>query len=67
MAKKFINYLQHAGKSYWREILAVLLLLVGIYFFRSQRHELLSLQDQLGNSQPQWIVAGVIVSILYVL
>ena len=39
MAKKIINYLQHAGKSYWREILAVLLLLVGIYFFRSERHE----------------------------
>ena len=67
MAKKIINYLQNAGKSYWREILAVLLLLVGIYFFRSQRHELLSLQEHLGNSQPQWIVAGVIVSILYVL
>jgi phosphatidylglycerol lysyltransferase len=67
MAKKIINYLQHAGKSYWREILAVLLLLVGIYFFRSERHELLSLQENLGNAQPQWIVAGVIVSILYVL
>lgn len=67
MAKKIINYLQHAGKSYWREILAVLLLLVGIYFFRSQRHELLSLREHLNNSQPQWIIAGIGVTILYIL
>lgn len=67
MAKKFIGYLQHAGKSYWREILAVLLLLLGIYFFRSQRHELLSLQTQLGNSHPGWIVAGIAVTIIYIL
>lgn len=67
MAKKIINYLQHAGKSYWREILAVLLLLVGIYFFRSERHELLSLREHLGNSQPRWIIAGVIVTALYIL
>jgi phosphatidylglycerol lysyltransferase len=67
MAKKIINYLQHAGKSYWRETLAVLLLLLGIYFFRSQRHELLSLREHLGNSQPQWIIAGIGVTILYIL
>jgi phosphatidylglycerol lysyltransferase len=67
MAKKIINYLQHAGKSYWREILAVLLLLLGIYFFRSERHELLSLQEHVQNSQSQWIIAGVFVSIVYVL
>lgn len=67
MAKKIIGYLHHAGKSYWREILAVLLLLLGIYFFRSQRHELLSLQEHLGNSQPQWITAGVVITIMYIL
>ena len=59
MAKKIINYLHHAGKSYWREILAVFLLLLAIYFFRSQRHELLSLRQHLGNSEPRWIIAGV--------
>lgn len=66
MAKKIISYLQHAGKSYWREILAVLLLLLGIYFFRSQRHELLSLQQHLGNAQQPWIIAGVCVTVLYI-
>ena len=67
MAKRIISYLHHAGKSYWREILAVLLLLLGIYFFRSERHELLSLREHLGNSQPQWIIAGIAVSVLYIL
>lgn len=66
MAQRIISYLQHAGKSYWREILAVLLLLLGIYFFRSERHELLSLQEHLGNAQPQWIIAGIGVTILYI-
>jgi phosphatidylglycerol lysyltransferase len=66
MAKKIINYLHHAGRSYWREILAVLLLLLGIYFFRSQRQELLSLEGHLQNSEPEWIAVGVFVSFLYV-
>jgi phosphatidylglycerol lysyltransferase len=67
MPKKIINYLHHAGKSYWREILAVLLLLLGIYFFRSQRHELLSLQEHLANSQSRWIIAGIAVTLFYIL
>lgn len=67
MAKKIISYLHYAGKSYWREILAVLLLLLGIYFFRSQRHELLSLKGHLQEAQLQWIIAGVLISFLYIL
>lgn len=66
-AKKIISYLHHAGKSYWREIVAVLFLLLGIYFFRSERHELLSLQTHLQNSKTQWIIIGVAVSLLYIL
>src|SRR3569833_4744123 len=67
MTQRIISYLRRAGKSYWREVLAVLLLLVGIYFFRSQRHELRSLQEHLCSSQPQWIITGVVVTILYIL
>jgi phosphatidylglycerol lysyltransferase len=66
MAKKIVSYLHHAGKSYWREILALLFLLLSIYFFRSQRHELLSLREHLGNAQPQWIVAGIFISLVYI-
>jgi len=66
MPRKIINYLQHAGKSYWREILAVLLLLFGIYFFRSERHEFLSLREHISDSRPQWIITGIIVTVLYV-
>lgn len=67
MPEKIINYLHRTSKSYWREILAVLLLLLGIYFFRSERHEFLSLHDHVSNSKPQWIIAGAAVTLLYIL
>jgi phosphatidylglycerol lysyltransferase len=62
-----MNYLRRTGKSHWKEILAVFLLLLAIYFFRSQRHELLSLRVQLHNSSLQWVFAGVIVTVVYIL
>ena len=40
MAKKLLYQVQKTGKTYWREILALLFLLVGIFFFRSERREL---------------------------
>ena len=48
MAKKLLHQVQKTGKTYWREILAILFLLVGIFFFRSERRELRSLEEQVG-------------------
>jgi phosphatidylglycerol lysyltransferase len=67
MAKKLFYQVQKTGKTYWREILALLFLLVGIFFFRSERRELRSLQEQVGGANALWVWLGVSVSLLYIL
>ncbi|MEO6069571.1 MAG: phosphatidylglycerol lysyltransferase domain-containing protein [Chitinophagaceae bacterium] len=67
MFDKLIKSIPKASKSHWREIFAIFLLLVGIYFFRSQRHELLSIAHSLKSADPQWFYLGVFITVLYVL
>src|ERR1044072_5940069 len=67
MAKKLLHQVQKTGKTYWREILAVLFLLVGIFFFRSERRELRSLEEQVGAASSLWVWVGVSVTLLYIL
>lgn len=67
MAKKLLYRFQKTGQTYWREILAVLFLLVGIFFFRSERRELHSLEQHIASANTFWIWAGVSVTILYIL
>ena len=67
MAKKLLYQVQRTGKTYWREILALLFLLVGIFFFRSERRELRSLEEQIGGATALWVWLGVGVTVLYIL
>ena len=67
MAKKLLYQVQKTGKTYWREILALLFLLVGIFFFRSERRELRSLEEQIGGANALWVWLGVGVTVLYIL
>src|SRR4029078_4310516 len=67
MAKKLLYQVQKTGKNYWREILALLFLLVGIFFFRSERRELRSLEEQVGAANALWVWLGVAVTVLYIL
>ncbi len=67
MAKKLLYQVQKTGKTYWREILALLFLLVGIFFFRSERRELRSLEEQVGGADALWVWSGVSVTLLYIL
>ncbi|HEY0434113.1 MAG TPA: phosphatidylglycerol lysyltransferase domain-containing protein, partial [Chitinophagaceae bacterium] len=66
MAKRLLHRVQKTGQTYWREILAVLFLLVGIFFFRSERRELHSLQEQIAGANPFWIWAGISITALYI-
>ena len=65
MAKRIITYLQDTSKSYWREILAILLLLLGVYFFRAQRQELISLEQHVRSANPLWIWIGILFTLLF--
>src|SRR5438552_8865 len=67
MAKKLLYHFQKTGKTYWREILAILFLLVGIFFFRSERRELRSLQHDIAAAKTVWVWLGVSTTVLYII
>lgn len=52
---------------YWREILACLLLFIGIYFFRKERHQLTNIIPYLHQAQKGWLVLAAIITLLYIL
>src|SRR5258706_15160741 len=54
-------------RIYWKEILAVFLLLVAIYFFRSERRELVSIFPQLQKADRGWLIAGLLVTVIHIL
>ena len=66
MASKLLHHFQRTGKTYWREIIAVLFLLVGIFFFRSERRELHSLQHHIATANAAWVWLGVSVTLVYI-
>ena len=53
-------------KLYWKEILAVLMILLAIVFFRSERREISQILPNIKNADLPWILAGVAVTIIYV-
>ncbi len=56
-----------AAKTYWKELLAVLMLLLAIVFFRSERKEMHDIIPHLRQSDPVWLLAGFLLTVLYVL
>jgi phosphatidylglycerol lysyltransferase len=56
-----------AKRIYWKEILAVFLLLIAIFFFRSERRELLSIFPHLQKANTNWVIFGIVVSVIYIL
>src|SRR5665647_1061616 len=54
-------------KLHFKEVLAVLFILVGIYFFRQERHELRSIIPAIEKSNWYWITAGVLLTVVYII
>lgn len=52
--------------SFWREILALLMLLLAIVFFRSERKELHAIIPQIQQAKPLWLIAGAFVTVIYI-
>ena len=61
-----LHSVQKTSKPYWREILAILFLLVGIFFFRSERKELHSLEHQIQAANAAWVWLGIAVTVAYI-
>lgn len=51
---------------HWKELLAILFILVGIYFFRQERQELRSLIPYLEQADTSWLTAGVGITAVYI-
>jgi phosphatidylglycerol lysyltransferase len=54
-------------KLHWKELLAILFLLLAIYFFRSQRHELSSLIPAIRKANRSWVWVGIFITAGYIL
>ncbi|PUZ19938.1 phosphatidylglycerol lysyltransferase [Chitinophaga costaii] len=54
-------------KLHWKELLAVLFILLAIYFFRQERQELQSLIPAISSAQQGWVLAGVGLTCFYIL
>ena len=53
------------AKAYWKEVLAMLILLLAIVFFRSERREVHAIVPHLRRSDPHWLLAGSFLTLLY--
>lgn len=53
-------------KPYWREILAVLMLLLAIIFFRSERKELSDIVPHILQARPMWVGIGCCLTAVYI-
>jgi phosphatidylglycerol lysyltransferase len=52
-------------KAYWREILAVFMLLLAVIFFRSERKELRHIIPEITHANPLWLAAGFFLTVVY--
>lgn len=55
-----------SASTYWREILALLMLLLAIVFFRSERKELHNIGPQLSQASSLWLITGFAITGLYI-
>ncbi|HEX8462172.1 MAG TPA: lysylphosphatidylglycerol synthase transmembrane domain-containing protein [Segetibacter sp.] len=51
----------------WKELLAMVFILVAVYFFWNQRKELQSLGTSLKNTNLLWLAIGIVLTIVYIL
>ncbi|MEP7257455.1 MAG: phosphatidylglycerol lysyltransferase domain-containing protein [Flavitalea sp.] len=52
-------------KAYWREIIAIVMLLPAIVFFSSERKELKAIIPHLQQSSSTWLLAGFLLTLVY--
>lgn len=54
-------------KLHLKEVLAIVFILVGIYFFRQQRNELKSIIPAIEKSNLYWVTTGLLLTLVYIL
>lgn len=54
-------------KTYWKELLAIFIVLLAFVFFRSERKEIASIGPQLAAADFNWLLVGFATTIMYIL
>ncbi|VTR36732.1 phosphatidylglycerol lysyltransferase domain-containing protein [Sphingobacterium thalpophilum] len=68
MGRNFVQRIRHfSPKTYWKELIAVLVILLAIVFLRNERKELSAIVPQLRSADLTWVLVGMGITILYVL
>ncbi len=67
MAKTIAQRIRHfSPKTYWKELIAVLVILLAFVFFRNERKELAAIIPQLRAANLTWVAVGVGITIVYI-
>ncbi|WP_312334981.1 phosphatidylglycerol lysyltransferase domain-containing protein [Sphingobacterium sp.] len=67
MAKTIAQRIRHfSPKTYWKELIAVLVILLAFVFFRNERKELAAIIPQLRAANLTWVAVGAGITILYI-
>lgn len=68
MGKTIVQHLRHfSPKTYWKELIAVLVILLAFVFFRNERKELAAIIPQIRAADLTWVSVGIGITFLYVL
>ena len=54
-----------AKKLHWKEIFALLFILLAVYFFKQEHHELKTLIPTIRNASQSWVLTAIAVTVLY--
>ncbi len=66
MTARLKNILSFSPRPYWREILAVLMLVLAIIFFRSERKELHDIIPHMLEAETIWVIIGCALTVCYI-
>jgi len=67
MVKTIAQRIRHfSPKTYWKELIAVLVILLAFVFFRNERKELAAIIPQLRAANLTWVSVGVAITIIYI-
>ncbi|MBI1343607.1 MAG: flippase-like domain-containing protein [Terrimonas sp.] len=66
MLKKIGRHTLNLSKTYWKEVIALLMLLLAYVFFRSERRELGLIVPQLERANSFWLLTGLCVTAIYI-
>lgn len=60
------NKISDSAKTYWKEILALLMVILAVFFFRNERKELQEIIPNIERANVWWLAAGAALTTIYI-